>query len=305
MAGLSRTNRTGPILGELDQPATVHLGHNAGSLRAVGRRVDPGLTGLALTVGAPDVDVRSGSAFRPLRSSRRAEEVRASCDRDAGGVLRRNRRSQLDGRARTGSPKRRSTTWRGVTTDADGRVAGCRCRSNELTGRFQRSSRTWRISGFCGSRTTGSPALSRPVWGAWPNSRNCRYGKPLPRRKRGDEGLTGAIPAELGNLTSLERLSLSGPRPDRADSGCLGQPDQPPGAASLRKQLDRDGPGRVGEPDQPPLAEPRRQPVDRAASGRPGAAHPPQTGWISTTTTGRRGRSRTRGAACPTSPDCG
>ena len=94
--------------------------------------------------------------------------------------------------------------------------------------------------GFCGSTATSSAALSQPVWGAWPISRNCRYGTaPTTFGTAKTRGLTGAIPPELGWPAQPHEAESQGTRPKRPDPSGHGQPDQPPESESRRKQSDR------------------------------------------------------------------
>ena len=214
------TARTGPVpaaLGRLVNLRSLDLRDNVLS----------GETPLALTnlrsldffdVSENAVCVPSDAEFRAWRSEIEARGTfrASSCEDHAG-----DRETLAAFYDATGGPNWTDDTnwkseeplytWLGVTTDADGRVAGLSLPKNELRGpipavladlanlRILRLDDNW----FTGPIPPSLGSLANlEELSLWRN--------PNRAPKSEDEGqLTGAIPAELGNLTSLERLNLS------------------------------------------------------------------------------------------------
>ena len=217
---LRETNRTGPIpaaLGGLAELRGLELQSNALT----------GETPLALTnlrkldrfdASGNAVCVPSDDAFRAWR-----EEIEArgtfrvsSCEEHAG-----DRETLAAFYDATGGPNWTDDTnwkseeplytWHGVTTDANGRVAGLSLPDNELAGPIPSvladlaNLRILRLDGnqFSGPVPASLGSLARL------EELSLRHGS-NDFRNRKDEGLTGAIPPELGGLHNLTRLNLGG-----------------------------------------------------------------------------------------------
>ena len=213
------TARTGPVpaaLGRLVNLRSLDLQDNGLS----------GETPLALTnlrsldffdVSENAVCVPSDADFRAWRSEIEARGTfrASSCEDHAG-----DRETLVAFYDATGGPNWTDDTnwkseeplytWLGVTTDADGRVAGLSLPKNELTGpipavladlanlRILRLDDNWFTGPIPPSLGSLANLEELSLW---------RDGNRAPKSE--DEGqLTGAIPAELGNLTSLRWLSL-------------------------------------------------------------------------------------------------
>ena len=83
--------------------------------------------------------------------------------------------------------------------------------------------------------------------------------------------LSGTIPAELGNLSSLTELELGGNQLrglERYDSRRTREPDPPDHPGSQLQPVERHDSRRTREPDPPDHPEARRQPVERHDSRR-------------------------------------
>ena len=216
---LWETNRTGPIpaaLGGLAELRTLELQNNA-----LTGETPSALTNLRqldrFDASGNAVCVPSDDAFRAWREAIEARGTfrASSCEEHAG-----DRETLVAFYDATGGPNWTDDTnwkseeplyrWLGVTTDADGRVAGLSLPDNELTGPIPAvlaDLANLRILRLDGNQFSGPipPSLGNL---ANLEELSLRHG-PNDFRDREDEGLTGAIPAELGNLTSLERLNLS------------------------------------------------------------------------------------------------
>ena len=218
---LWETNRTGPVpaaLGRLAELRTLELQNNALTGEA-----PSALTNLRkldrFDASGNAVCVPSDAAFRAWREEieARGGTFRASsCEEHAG-----DRETLVafydatGGGDWTDDTNWRSEeplyTWFGVTTDAEGRVAALSLQDNGLTGSIPAvignltSLRILRLGGnqFSGpipvelGNLTGLEELL-----LWHGENDFR--------DRGDEGLTGAIPAALGDLHNLTRLHLRG-----------------------------------------------------------------------------------------------
>ena len=207
------TNRTGPIpaaLGGLAELRTLELQNNALT----------GETPLALTnltqldrfdASGNAVCVPSDAAFQAWREEIEARGTfqASSCEEHEG-----DRETLVAFYDASGGPNWTDDTnwkseeplytWFGVTTDADGRVAGLSLPENELTGPIPAvlaDLANLKILRFDGNQFSGSiPASLGNL--ANLEELSLRHGS------HEDEGLTGPIPAELGRLTNLARLNL-------------------------------------------------------------------------------------------------
>ena len=223
LEGLSlwETNRTGPIPAALGRLGDLrHLDLRANALTG---ETPTALTNLRnldfFDASLNAVCVPSDAAFRAWREAieARGGTFRASsCEEHEG-----DREALVAFYDATGGPGWTDDTnwksdeplytWLGVTTDADGRVAGLSLPDNELKGpipavladlanlrilRLSRNQFSGPIPPELGNLVNLEELLLR--------NGTDYYLDPS------DDGLTGAIPAELGNLTSLERLNLSG-----------------------------------------------------------------------------------------------
>ncbi len=209
------TNRTGPIpaaLGGLAELRTLELQNNALT----------GETPLALTnltqldrfdASGNAVCVPSDAAFQAWREEIEARGMfqASSCEEHEG-----DRETLVAFYDASGGPnwtddtnwksEESLYTWFGVTTDADGRVAGLSLPENELTGPIPAvltDLANLKILRLDGNQFSGSiPASLGNL--ANLEELSLRHGS------HEDEGLTGPIPAELGRLTNLARLNLGG-----------------------------------------------------------------------------------------------
>ena len=216
---LWETHRTGPIpaaLGGLAELRRLELQNNALT----------GETPLALTnlrnldrfdASGNAVCVPSDAEFQVWREEIEARGTfrASSCEEHAG-----DRETLVAFYDATGGPdwtddtnwksEEPLYTWHGVTTDADGRVAGLSLDDNELRGPIPavlENLANLRILRLGGNQFSGPiPAELGNLTGL--EELLLRHGE-NDFFDRGDEGLTGTIPAELGDLTSLERLNLS------------------------------------------------------------------------------------------------
>ena len=100
--------------------------------------------------------------------------------------------------------------WRGVATDADGRVAGLALPGNDLAGTLPaalgRLTRLRRLD--LGGNRLGGPIPAG--LGSLVDLRELSLWNEDDYLDPDDDGLTGPIPAELGNLADLARLDLGG-----------------------------------------------------------------------------------------------
>ena len=185
------------------------------------------------------------------------------------------------------------STWRGVTTDSEGRVTQLILEFNGLTGTIpnelgeltnltqlslNRNNLTGTIPDELGNLTnlTRLDLSVNGLTGTIPDelgnltnltqlslNRNNLTGTiptelgnltNLTQLSLDQNNLTGTIPTELGNLTNLTQLSLDAKQFDGEYPSRAGAPDQPQAAVSRPKQFDGEYPSRAGEPDQPHAA---------------------------------------------------
>ena len=217
---LWETNRTGPIptaLGGLAELRTLELQNNA-----LTGETPSALTNLRqldrFDASGNAVCVPSDDAFRAWREAIEARGTfrASSCEEHAG-----DRETLVAFYDATGGPNWTDDTnwttdeplytWLGVTTDADGRVAGLSLPDNELTGPIPgvlADLANLRILRLDRNQFSGPiPASLGSL--AHLEELSLRHGT-NDFRDREDEGLNGAIPPELGDLRNLTRLNLGG-----------------------------------------------------------------------------------------------
>ena len=125
--------------------------------------------------------------------------------------------------------------------------------------------------------------------GGWGNNTNWLNDKPLGEwhgvttdsdgrvQEAGSQRLSGEVPSELGSLSNLERLDLSGNQLSEVPSE-LGSPLQPDTLVPLRQPVERGAAG-TGQPLQPGNVVAPAQPAERYR--RNWAASPTWSGCIS------------------------
>ena len=240
---LGDANLTGPLpswLGNLTRLRRLVLGRNgltgpvAAELGNLTRLLELALNDNALTGETPSaltnlrnldhfdasgnaVCVPSAAAFQAWREEIEARGTfrASSCEDHAG-----DRETLAAFYDATGGPEWTDNTnwksdeplytWHGVTTDAEGRVAGIALPDNDVTGPFPtvlESLINLRILELARHQFTGSiPA----ELGNLAKLERLSLGYVDDYIDREDGGLTGSIPAELGNLANLTHLSLGG-----------------------------------------------------------------------------------------------
>ena len=218
---LWETNRAGPVpaaLGGLAELRALELQDNA-----LTGETPSALTNLTkldrFDASGNAVCVPSDAAFRAWREAieARGGTFRASSCHDHAG----DRETLVAFYDATGGPgwtdgtnwksDEPLYTWHGVTTDADGRVAGLSLVDNELRGPIPAvldkltQLRHLRLDGnqFSGPIPASLGNLTN-LEELWLNHGRNDFSD------RGDEGLSGAIPAALGGLHNLTRLHLKG-----------------------------------------------------------------------------------------------
>ena len=217
---LWETNRTGPIptaLGGVAELRTLELQNNA-----LTGETPSALTNLRkldrFDASGNAVCVPSDDVFQAWREEieARGTFLASSCEEHAG-----DRETLVAFYDATGGPDWTNNTnwttdeplytWFGVTTDADGRVAGLSLSENELTGSIPAvigNLANLRILRLDGNQFSGPIPVELGILIGL-EELSLGHGE-NDFFDPGDDGLTGAIPPELGDLRNLAALNLRG-----------------------------------------------------------------------------------------------